>query len=64
MLYIYYMRIQVFTAVRITLCHTQDGNTVHGSPYETLVVPWNLSEIISYPDGLLLSLQKNARSVP
>jgi hypothetical protein len=31
-------------------------------PYETLV-PWNRSENISYPDGLLLSLQKNAKMV-
>jgi len=47
----------------MVLCVVTLRMEANSSPSEILV-PWNSSENISYPDGLLLSLQKNAGTVP
>ena len=47
----------------MVLCVVTLRMEAKSSPSETSV-PRNLSENISYPDGLLLSLQKNAGTMP
>jgi hypothetical protein len=47
----------------MVLCVVTLRMEANSSLSETLV-PWNRRKNISYPDGLLLSLQKNAGTVP